>query len=195
MKNIDRNSLLKLLPSGVCAEIGVAKGKFSQAILKTLNPKKLYLIDSWENFDLGYMDYNMVDQQDHDNRYYSVVDKFKNFPNVEILRKRSVDGLLSFSNEFFDWVYIDADHSFEGCYNDLIHSHNKIKTDGYICGHDYLAEDKVQEGFGVNEAVHKFIEEFNYKLIFLTCEKDFKSYVLCKSQLAEDRFNQLLNQI
>jgi hypothetical protein len=192
MNSINRTSLLKFLPNGICAEIGVAKGKFSQSILKTLAPEKLFLIDSWENFDLGYVDYNMVDQTSHDDRYFSVVDKFKDFKNVEILRKRSIEGLNTFPDNFFDWVYIDADHSFDGCYNDLITAHPKIKQNGYICGHDYLADGKIQDGFGVNEAVHKFIKEFNYKLIFLTCEDDFKSYVLCQSQEAEEKFNNLL---
>ena len=177
--NLDRNKLLSYLPSnGVCAEIGVAKGKFSLKILKSNNPKKLYLIDSWENFDLGYSDGNMVEQDSHDIRYLSVVEKMKKYSQVEIIRKRSTEASCLFPDNFFDWIYIDADHSFQGCYTDLVSFLPKIKKNGFICGHDYLADGFQVEGFGVNLAVHTFVKEYNLKLLGLTNEKDYKSYVL-----------------
>jgi len=177
--DLDRNELLSHLPNnGICAEIGVAKGKFSLKILKLNNPKKLYLIDSWENFDLGYSDGNMVEQNDHDIRYNLVVEKMKKYQQVEIIRKRSGDSVSLFPDNFFDWIYIDADHSFRGCYNDLVSFFPKIKKNGFICGHDYLADGFQIEGFGVNLAVDTFIKEYNLKLLGLTNEKDFKSYII-----------------
>jgi hypothetical protein len=95
----------------------------------------------------------------------------------------------------FDWVYIDADHSFEGCLKDLESAHLKIKIDGYICGHDFLADGFTVEGFGVNKAVLQFIEKYNYKMIFLTSDKFYKSYVLCKTDNAAELFNNKLNSL
>ena len=86
----------------MCAEVGVALGDYSKIILDNSNPTTLYLIDSWENFDLGYPDGNMVTQEEHDRRYTSVVERFKEYTNVKIIRKRSQDGLSSFSDNFFD---------------------------------------------------------------------------------------------
>ena len=44
----DRESLVKKMPtSGIVAEIGVNKGKFSEMILQLNNPEKLHLIDAW----------------------------------------------------------------------------------------------------------------------------------------------------
>jgi Methyltransferase domain len=190
-----RNNIVKYLPEGICAEVGVALGDYSKIILDNSNPVELYLIDSWENFDLGYPDGNMVTQEEHDRRYNYVVDRFKTHSNVKIVRKRSQEGLLGFPNNFFDWVYIDADHSFEGCLKDLESAHLKIKIDGYICGHDFLADGFTVEGFGVNEAVLQFIEKYNYKMIFLTSDKCYKSYVLCKTDNAAESFNNKLNSL
>lgn len=45
-----RKFLLDMMPThSVCAEIGVDRGAFSEEILATVNPKKLHLIDPWEN--------------------------------------------------------------------------------------------------------------------------------------------------
>jgi hypothetical protein len=137
----------------------------------------------------------MVTQEEHDRRHNYVVDRFKTHSNVSIIRKRSQEGLLSFPNNFFDWVYIDADHSFEGCLKDLESAHLKIKIDGYLCGHDFLADGFTVEGFGVNKAVLQFIEKYNYKMIFLTSDKFYKSYVLCKTDNAAELFNNKLNSL
>jgi hypothetical protein len=178
--NINRKELISLLPTNkVCAEIGVATGKFSFHILKSNRPKKLYLIDSWENFDLGYNDSNMVLNDEHEQRYLMVREKIKKFNNVEIIRKRSCDAFEIFPDNYFDWIYIDGDHSFSGCYNDLKLAALKVKSEGFICGHDYLADGFFREGFGVNEAVNLFVKEKKLELL-LTNEKDYKSYIIGK---------------
>ena len=178
--NINRKELISLLPTNkVCAEIGVATGKFSFHILKSNRPKKLYLIDSWENFDLGYNDSNMVLNDEHEQRYLMVREKIKKFNNVEIIRKRSCDALEIFPDNYFDWIYIDGDHSFSGCYNDLTLAALKVKSEGFICGHNYLADGFFREGFGVNEAVNLFVKEKKLELL-LTNEKDYKSYIIGK---------------
>lgn len=174
----DRNKLISFLPSGICAEIGVATGDFSNKILYNNNPTMLHLIDSWENFDLGYHDGNMVSQEQHDKRYQYVTARFADKHNVSVKRGKSIKVLAEFPDDFFDWVYIDADHSYQGCLNDLIAAMPKMKNHGYICGHDYLADGFTRQGFGVNQAVNTFVREFNYKLMFITEEKEYKSYVL-----------------
>jgi hypothetical protein len=176
--------MLELLPSGVCAEIGVASGDFSYNILRHNKPQMLHLIDSWENFDLGYHDGNMVSQEMHDKRYDYVCQRFINYENVKIHRGRSVDIMYTFPDNYFDWVYIDADHSYKGCLNDLIAVEPKMKTSGLICGHDFLAPDFDRAGFGVNEAVETFMREFDFNLIFLSQEKEYKSYVLSRKNIS-----------
>lgn len=190
--NVNRTELIALLPKGICAEIGVARGKFSKKILKRNQPTKLYLIDSWECFDLGYLDGNMVDQKDHNDRYTKVYNMFSHYDNVEIIRKRSTEALETFDNNYFDWVYIDADHSYEGCLLDLNLADKKVKPTGIICGHDYLAEGYSREGFGVNDAVDEFVKKNNYYFICLTNELDYKSYAITKSK---DTYENIVKKI
>lgn len=193
--NFDRKELVKYLPSGICAEIGVAKAKFSLHILENNFPKKLFLIDSWESFDLGYEDANMVSQEEHELRFQKVLKKMKSYENAEIIRKRSSEALMSFPDNFLDWIYIDGDHSFEGCLTDLKNCLPKMKKTGYICGHDYLADNFSADGFGVNEAVDLFVKENNFDLVGLTNEKDCKSYVIAISKDAKKNLLDKINRV
>jgi predicted O-methyltransferase YrrM len=42
-----------------------------------------------------------------------------------------------FQDEYFDFIYIDANHSYEAVKSDLINYIPKVKTGGFIGGHDY----------------------------------------------------------
>ena len=50
----------------------------------------------------------------------------------------SINATDLFDNEFFDWIYIDTDHSYETTYKELNSWSSKIKQDGVIAGHDYM---------------------------------------------------------
>jgi predicted O-methyltransferase YrrM len=49
----------------------------------------------------------------------------------------SYDLVNRFKNESFDVVYIDADHTYESVKQDIHLYFDKIKSGGFICGHDY----------------------------------------------------------
>ena len=78
-----RSRLLCLVPAGgICAEIGVWKGDFSQRILDTVDPAELHLIDPWRAMqDDAYEDAwygGMLEhgQRDMDAVHRSVLDRF-----------------------------------------------------------------------------------------------------------------------
>lgn len=189
--NLNRYELLKFLPKGICAEIGVATGRLSKIIVENNNPIELYLIDAWKNFDLGYADGNMVSTPEHENRYRDVKEYFKNTSSVKLIKELSVDASALFADNFFDWVYIDADHSYNGCLSDLNAYNKKVKDNGYIIGHDFTPPGgTTKKGFGVNEAVFDFIEQNNYILSGITNEPKFASYIISKNDVSH---NSLLN--
>lgn len=185
-KHIFREDMLTLLPSGECAEIGVFKGEYSAHILEKNDPIKLHLIDVWGNIELSYYDYEMTDDATQNMIFNSIKRKYGKLDNVNIIKSLSTKAAELFKDETLDWVYIDADHSFEGCYNDLVAYNPKVKTDGYICGHDWLPEYFHRDGFGVNTAVLKFVEENNYILSLITDEYEYKSYIISKSENAHN---------
>jgi len=154
--------LLKKMPkNSVCAEIGVAEGHFSFKILKYTKPKKLFLIDPWESkekWNKGNNKNNKVWTKEIQNfRYQQVKKKFENNLNVKIIRDKSENALKSFPDNFFDWVYIDGDHSTKGVLSDLEICFLKVKSGGYIAGDD-ISFDKDADPTRI--AVRKGVELF-----------------------------------
>ena len=76
----------------------------------------------------------------------------------------SVEVLSSFEDEYLDLVYIDGDHSYNGVKNDLNISYKKVKTGGYICGHDYSPD--IFDG--VVKAVDEFCKQKKLKINYIT---------------------------
>lgn len=136
-------------------EIGVKKGYNSQSILDTLNMKLLYLVDSWSNYD----DIDCI-YDDIDENYQIVFDKFKDSNNVIIEKMLSSQFVKNLNDNSLDFVYIDGNHYYDYCLQDLKLYYPKVKNGGFICGHD-LGLDNVKF------AVYDFCKEMNLKFEFL----------------------------
>ena len=174
----NRNLLLDVLPqNGVVAELGVFKGYFSEIILQTSKPAELHLIDIWEGaVDCGDKDGNNMEHvNDLYPEYVNLQNKYSNNENVNIHRGRIDDVLYRFPDDYFDWIYIDADHSYESVISDLETSYKKIKINGYITGHDYTPRFS-----GVVKAVHEFCGKHNLQIQYLT-EDGCPSFAIQKS--------------
>ena len=169
----NRQELLEKLPKrSIGAEIGVANGKFTSDILNYVNPQKLHLIDIW-----GSERYN-------DNLYQNVKNKFsKNIMcgQISIHRKLSLDAVNDFEDNYFDWIYIDTDHSYETTYQELKLYSKKMKSSGLILGHDYCMGNWTSRyKYGVIEAVHRFCVEQEYEILYLSMEISAQSFALKK---------------
>jgi len=160
-----RQQLLQKLPKGgVCAEIGVYEGEFSNMIMNINHPKKLYLIDPWlcnQNINKGWWGKN-TNQNKMDNKYSNVYNMFSENNCVEIIRKKSTD-VFHLRNHFLDWAYIDGDHRYQSVFNDLNYYLIKVKMDGIIWGDDYGVNGWWNDG--VTKAVDRFIKENELPLI------------------------------
>ena len=102
----------------VGAEIGVAFGGHSEAILSNTNLELLYGIDSYQHCD-SYDDPMNLPQADFDilcettkNRLAVFGDRFRLIRSNSQQAIGQIDGLL-------DFVYIDAEHSYQGVWQDL----------------------------------------------------------------------------
>jgi hypothetical protein len=164
----NRIEMLSTLPKKmVICELGVLKGEFSEKILTTCEPIELVLIDTW-NGEIGSGDENGNNFKlyDGDELFNLVKTKFSSNSNVKIIKGKT-DKILDFPNSYFDIIYIDADHSYEGVKSDLLNSFLKIKNDGYIMGHDYdvnKLKTNNNYDFGVKRAVTEFCNEYNQEL-------------------------------
>ena len=164
---LDRHLLLEQMPkNAVVAEIGVDRGRFAERIYKVTQPKQLHLIDLFQ-FDYQITDVNKL---------------FSDKDDVEMHQIKSADAGQLFKDEYFDWIYIDTDHTYETTKAELNAFANKIKPGGFISGHDYF-QVGVSNGFsyGVMSAVHEFVVINNWKLYAVTLEPlENQSFVIMK---------------
>ena len=167
IKPQDRKFLLKMMPkNAMCAEIGVFKGGFSNQILQVTKPKKLHLIDLWDpksNKIILESSHENNIEEDWNDIYELVIKKFNNNKNVLIHKGNSEDILKSFNDNFFDWIYIDGDHSYKGVKIDLELSYKKVRINGFISGDDYYENTD----YGVINAVDEFLESYPVELIII----------------------------
>ncbi|WP_374441017.1 class I SAM-dependent methyltransferase [Stella sp.] len=163
--NLQRRLLLDLLPrGGVGAEIGVYKGGFSQQLLQVANPRRLHLIDPWKVFDdpryraSWYGTAVARGQAEMDAIHEGVRQQFARRiadGSVVIERSTSAEASGRFPNDYFDWVYIDGDHTYEAVRDDLRLYLPKVRPGGFIAGDDYALGN--WWGDGVVRAVHEFV--------------------------------------
>jgi hypothetical protein len=150
------------------AEIGVLTGKMSEALLRGNEKLRLNMIDSWEGDGAAYAtdtkDYiAALNQQMQDSNFKDAVRAVEfTKDRTEIYPMRSVDAAFAFQSNALDFVFIDADHSYEGCKADIEAWWPKVKPGGWLCGHDYENTDYPQ--FGVKRAVDEFVAAHNLTL-------------------------------
>jgi predicted O-methyltransferase YrrM len=77
----------------------------------------------------------------------------------------SAEAATMFENGSLDFVYLDADHSFESAWQDLSVWYPKVRIGGILAGHDFLDGELPEGNFGVESANRMFqqIHQFEYK--------------------------------
>jgi len=167
-----RDFLLESMPkNSICAEVGVLQGDFSKRILQITKPKILHLIDAWK-VTTGeiYKTTPLVLEQDQnkmDGKYEKVLKRFRfEIENGQVILEKgySQEILKKFEDNYFDWVYIDANHTYEFVKRDLETSYPKIKHGGFITGDDYGYEGKWWNE-NTTKAVDGFVSQGFAKLI------------------------------
>lgn len=140
-----RDILLRTFPKdGIGAEIGVHLGEFSKRILQVARPKKLFLIDPWRVFEDSEYDESWygsgVTQDTMDERYRHVGNMFSrqiSMGRVSLVRELSGEAAARFPDNYFDFIYLDGDHTYNGVTTDLESYLPKVKSEGIIAGDDY----------------------------------------------------------
>lgn len=158
-----REDLLTLLPKNkVVAEIGVDEGDFTKKIIAVTRPSKIEIIDVW-----GSKRYNTEKEQYFEKRFSNEI----NAGQLEIHKGYSTERIKDFSDNYFDWVYLDTDHSYDTTKAELAQLNPKMKEGGIIAGHDYIVGNwNGGVRYGVIEAVREFCINENWRLIYLTTE-------------------------
>lgn len=138
------------------AEIGVRQGLNFEKMIEH-GPELAVAVDLWKN--TGNMAQNDLDytQEKLDKQYLDFKNKYIDTPGVMIHRGYSDQAAKWFEDETFDFVYIDADHTYDGVKADLEAWYPKVKKGKFLMGDDFRRH-KTRTGvrFGVVEAVTRF---------------------------------------
>ena len=166
-------------------ELGTFKGMFSKTILNNWFGK-LYMVDVWRPLSIEEYD-DASNHREHIDAYSEAMFNISGYEDrAYMLRMYGNDASELFEDNSLDFIYIDANHTYEGVKVDIEKWYPKIKKGGLISGHDYLPkhfyengekdiplylfpDDKPEESyyagmFGVNPAVDEFAKNNGYEV-------------------------------
>lgn len=180
--NKDAPNIMHVIPpNSRGAEIGVWMGNSSQRFLDC-GIAHIYLVDAYSvepykdnseaSFEEYIAKYSKVTGEFteagftrfYDNVHKSVVERFKGDSRVSVCRMTS-DQWFEKNDETLDWIYVDGDHSYEGCLRDLNNALSKVKKGGMILGDDYGWPGSKWNKPGVTQAVNEFCNTNKFKPI------------------------------
>lgn len=153
-------------------EVGVASGKTSHHLLSSFPLLRLWMVDPWKAWHPGdrYYDYGESMAREHESqddweRLYQRASERTAFAadRRTIIRhtSREAAGLFANMGMRFDCVFIDGDHSYEGCKEDIHVWSPLVLRGGVLCGHDYGATDFRR---GVTQAVDEAAERNGWQV-------------------------------
>lgn len=141
-----REAMLPLLPQGgVVAELGAYRGDFARDIRRLNHPRALHLVD---------IDYSLFRSEGLDD------------PSVTRHVGYTDETIAGFPDGHFDWIYIDADHSYAGCLKDAQAAAPKVRPGGYLVFNDFAHIDPWLGRYGVHRAATDFALAQRWSMAF-----------------------------
>jgi hypothetical protein len=139
-----------LSKGGRVAEVGTQEGVFARKIYDSLAPSELHL------FDLDFTPFHERGEFEPDTA------------GLVLHVGDSSTELSSFPNEYFDVIYIDADHSYEGCKRDSGVAVSKLKPDGLLWFNDFCIWSPLEMiDYGVPHVVSELCQTGDWKVSFV----------------------------
>jgi len=161
------DAIKERMPAGeiVGVEVGVWRGQMSARMLKEMPGLYLYLVDRWapppagDTYFQGSIKIARSPMSVFTAAYNETRRRVKPYRGrYKILRGLSVEMAEKVPDKLCDFIFIDGDHSYEGCKADIEAWRSKIKPGGWLCGHDYDHPDQGEVKRAVDEAFGNEIE-------------------------------------
>jgi hypothetical protein len=137
----------------IMLEAGVYRGYYSKELYAAFNCERLYLMDTWNRSYEGgkYVVPEILEYAK------TAMSFFDNCPNVMMIKFSTLDFDL-FQESYFDYVYLDNDHSYNHCVKEFEKYWHLVKHGGMISGDNLEAP-------GVSRALHEFCDKYklNYE--------------------------------
>ena len=126
------------------AEIGVAEGKFAESMFKAIPNLDLYCIDIWRPYRGNRWGGSRERNKHH---FKATVNRLYPY-KAHILREMSMDAVKRFRPGSLDFVFIDANHSFDYVVQDLVEWTKRVRIGGIVFGDDYYEFDCGKQNYG-----------------------------------------------
>ena len=132
------------------AEIGVCLGVTTELIMKNVNIKHLYAVDSYPT----YIDWNglPITTERQERIKAHAYNRLSSLNNIQFVYEDSSKFAENIHDESLDFIFIDADHSYEGALRDFKQFWPKVRNGGIFAGHDLNIPT-------VNKAIREFFGE------------------------------------
>jgi hypothetical protein len=202
-------------PINHMVELGVYEGEFSEFCYKSLDLKRLTLVDFWD-----YEQYSFVLEDAPQMRglrtvysqyfgndpelvlssaYEKVRGRFVETRNVEVLKMEIAQAAGRFADGSLDVIYLDANHTYEFVLRDLYTWFPKLRRGGlFVCNDFFESPLGAQQNLGVIPAFLTFSKRFETYPVALSSSdwSDFyfsnepTSHLIAhlKTQILESRF-------
>jgi predicted O-methyltransferase YrrM len=156
--------------NGIVIEVGALRGHLAWWVYQSRPDIQWIMIDNWLPIEFQPKAYR--DTRD-DHALHSQEQATKNMVaacrvaseiGAQVIEADSVYTASSMLTGSADLVFIDADHSYEGCSADIAAWHRIVKPGGWLGGHDYGNPDDRFGGVdrAVNEAFSRVLTAENY---------------------------------
>lgn len=172
------SNYLAQLPSPNICEVGVRFGDNFSTLL-TSNVEVAVAVDPWMLFESQECDPEATyTQQDLDRQCDDFKIRFLDKDSrVKLNRSTSLEAAINYPDHYFDFIYIDGNHTYHHCKSDLTAWWPKVKIGGILAGHDYINH----RDYGVIQAVEEFKSENSISSEnSFTNEENYASYYLMK---------------
>lgn len=135
----------------VC-EIGSYLGESTVIFAKNFkNCKEFITVDP---YSLSFNTDGLFNQTTAEQIYNQFLENIKPYPFIKHIKKSSVEASKEFSNEYFDFIYIDGCHQYESVLADIKHWKEKVKPGGFISFHDidnFFVKKAIQSNFNIDD--------------------------------------------
>lgn len=169
---IDKWTAKDRMPCG--AEVGVHRGELSAKLLSEL-PIELFMVDPWATYEpetlyrqSGDKCARLTADEQHANMLAAIEATDFAEKRRGLVRTTSIEAaqrlLESQYTTPFDFVFIDADHTYKAVCEDLRAWWPLLKPGGIFAGHDYGHPRDKRGQWGVKDAVDEFTAEHNLSL-------------------------------
>ncbi|MCX8042509.1 MAG: class I SAM-dependent methyltransferase [Desulfobacterota bacterium] len=128
--------------------IAVANGLLANVNLKA----RIYCVDTW----LGSIEHQGLTEIRNNALYHMFLENIRKTGMdgfITPIRATSLEAAATWEDASLDVIFIDGDHSFQPCFDDIVHWFPKLKPEGRMIGHDATPQG------GVRKALATFKEK------------------------------------